>query len=113
MLSREVGKVIGGTSSLSQDKNAIKTPKKFLSYCVFLENIHDLTKMLARHSLYPQLFGTSAFAPTDFEAFSTTYVHPLILRPRALFYRTDCTRRFKLLTHALPDSPRSPERTVL
>ena len=29
------------------------------------------------------------------------YVHPLILRPRALFYRTDCTRRSKFLTHAL------------
>ena len=28
------------------------------------------------------------------------YVHPLVLRPRALFY-TDCTRRFKFLTHAL------------
>ena len=28
-------------------------------------------------------------------------MHPLILRPRALFYRTDCTRRFKFLTHAL------------
>ena len=29
------------------------------------------------------------------------YVHPLVLRPRALFYRTDCTRRSKFLTHAL------------
>ena len=28
-------------------------------------------------------------------------LHPLILRPRALFYRTDCTRRSKFLTHAL------------
>ena len=28
-------------------------------------------------------------------------MHPLILRPRALFYRTDCTRRSKFLTHAL------------
>ena len=28
-------------------------------------------------------------------------MHPLILRSRALFYRTDCTRRFKFLTHAL------------
>jgi hypothetical protein len=28
-------------------------------------------------------------------------VHPLILRPRALFYRTDCTRRSKFLTHTL------------
>ena len=28
-------------------------------------------------------------------------LHPLILGPRALFYRTDCTRRSKFLTHAL------------
>ena len=28
-------------------------------------------------------------------------MHTLILRPRALFYRTDCTRRSKFLTHAL------------
>ena len=28
-------------------------------------------------------------------------LHPLILRLRALFYRTDCTRRCKFLTHAL------------
>ena len=28
-------------------------------------------------------------------------MHPLILRPRALFYKTDCTRRSKFLTHAL------------
>ena len=27
----------------------------------------------------PQIFETSPFAPADFEAFSTTYVHPLIL----------------------------------
>ena len=26
---------------------------------------------------------------------------PLILRPRAIFYRTDCPRRSKFLTHAL------------
>ena len=29
-------------------------------------------------------------------------VHPLILRPRALFYRTDCICRSEFLTHALP-----------
>ena len=29
------------------------------------------------------------------------YVHPLILRPTTLFYRTDCTRRSKFLTHTL------------
>ena len=29
-------------------------------------------------------------------------LHPLILSPRALFYSTDCTRRSKFLTHALP-----------
>ena len=46
----------------------------------------------------PQIFGTSPFAPADFEAFSTIYVHPLILRPRALLYRTDCTRRSQFLT---------------
>ena len=28
-------------------------------------------------------------------------LHPLILRPRALFYSTDCTRRSKFLTHSL------------
>ena len=28
-------------------------------------------------------------------------MHPLILSPRALHYRTDCTRRSKFLTHAL------------
>ena len=28
-------------------------------------------------------------------------MHPLILRPRALFYRTDCSRRSKFLTLAL------------
>ena len=28
-------------------------------------------------------------------------LHPLILRPRALFDRTDCTRRSKFLTHTL------------
>ena len=27
--------------------------------------------------------------------------HPQLLKPRALFYRTDCTRRSKFLTHAL------------
>ena len=30
-------------------------------------------------------------------------MHPLIFRPRTLFYRTDCTRRSKFLTHALSD----------
>ena len=49
----------------------------------------------------PQIFGISPFAPADFEAFSTPNVNPLILRPRALFYRTDCTRRCKFLTHTL------------
>ena len=29
-------------------------------------------------------------------------LHPLILRPRALFYRTDCTRRTKFLCNAYP-----------
>ena len=29
------------------------------------------------------------------------YWHLQILRPRALFYKTDCTRRSKFLTHAL------------
>ena len=28
-------------------------------------------------------------------------LHPLILRPIALFYRTDCTSRSKFLTNAL------------
>ena len=28
-------------------------------------------------------------------------LHPLIFRPRTLFYRTHCTRRYKFLTHAL------------
>ena len=37
----------------------------------------------------------------DFEAFSTRYWHLQILKPRALFYRTDCTRRSKFLTRAL------------
>ena len=37
----------------------------------------------------------------DFEAFSTRYLHMRILKPRTLFYRTDCTRRSKFLTHAL------------
>ena len=32
---------------------------------------------------------------------SKYYLHPRILRPRALFYRIDCTRRSKFLTHAL------------
>jgi hypothetical protein len=50
-------------------------------------------------------------APTDLWdiAFSTRwfwgfyyYLHPLILRPKALFYRRDRTRRSKFLTHALP-----------
>ena len=31
-------------------------------------------------------------------------MHPLILSPRALFYRTDCTRRSKFLTHTLQDT---------
>ena len=31
-------------------------------------------------------------------------LHPLILRPKALFYRTDCTGRSKFLTHALKGS---------
>ena len=34
-------------------------------------------------------------------------LHPLILSPRALFYRTDCTRRSKFLTHALFSTIRS------
>lgn len=54
LFSREVGKVISSSSSISQEKNAIKTPKKFVALCVFLENIHDITRMLAKHSLYPQ-----------------------------------------------------------
>ena len=49
----------------------------------------------------PQIFGKSPFAHTDFEVFITKYLHPLILRPRALFYRTDYTRRSKFLTHVL------------
>ena len=36
-------------------------------------------------------------------------MHPLILRPRALFYRTDCTRRSKFLTHALHIKEESEE----
>ena len=43
---------------------------------------------------------TSPFAPADFEAFSTIETRRF-LRPRALFYRTDCTRRSKFLMHAL------------
>ena len=32
---------------------------------------------------------------------SKYYWHPWILRPRALFYRTDCTSRSKFIMHAL------------
>ena len=32
---------------------------------------------------------------------SKYYWHPQILRPRALFYRTDCTCRSKFLTHTM------------
>ena len=55
LFSREVGKVISSSSSVSQGKNVIKTPKKFVALCVFLENIHAITRMLAKHSLHPQL----------------------------------------------------------
>ena len=49
-----------------------------------------------------QVFRTLPFAPMDFETFSTTYMHPMILRPRDLFYRADCTCRSKFLIRALP-----------
>ena len=41
------------------------------------------------------------FGTHRFWGFSTMYMHPKILRPRALFYRTDCTPSFKFITHAL------------
>ena len=35
-----------------------KTPKKFVEHLVYLENVHDCTKALARHSFYPVLKET-------------------------------------------------------
>ena len=58
----------------------------------------------------PQIFGTSPFAPADFEAFSAIET-PQMLRPRPFFYRTDCTHRSKFLTHALGSITHNPKNS--
>ena len=49
-------------------------------------------RSLEHHLLHPQILGLLVLL---------TYMHPLILRPRALFYRAGCTRRSEFLRHAL------------
>ena len=80
----------------------------FLWICWFLcKNLSDFVPPAWKlHNLYchrvikPADLWDITFCTRWFWGFQY-YVHPLILRPRAVFHRTDCTRRSKILTHAL------------
>ena len=50
--------------SSSLTAKGCKTPKKFVEHLVYLENVHDVTKALARHSFYPVLKETKDFGVT-------------------------------------------------
>ena len=62
---------------------------------------HLIRLLILHFSTIRECVSTGAAGARTRRSLEHHLLHPLILRPRALFYRTDGTRRTKFLTHAL------------
>ena len=98
----EMKKALQGVFLIAEQKKRIEESTKVsFSYRVIDIQVH-YHKQLGQ-SWHRECVRTGAVGVSTADLWNITfyYVHPLILRPRYLFYITDYTRRSKFLTHAL------------